>query len=64
MYEYVRPTKIMVALEWLKANNPLYADVDVNLSWEEDAAQDDSELWEPCPLSRDHNSKKPSVMKM
>ena len=46
MYEYVQPTKIMVALEWLKANNPLYADVDVNLSWEEDAAQDDSELWE------------------
>ena len=46
MYEYVRPAKIMVALEWLKANNPLYADVDVNLSWEEDAAQDDSELWE------------------
>ena len=24
MYEYVRPGKVMAALEWLKANNPLY----------------------------------------
>lgn len=36
----------MVAPEWLKVNNPLYEDVTINTNWEEDAAQDDSELWE------------------
>lgn len=34
----------MAALEWLKANNPLYMSVYVNSSWEYDAAQDDSEV--------------------
>ena len=46
MYSFVRPGKIMAALEWLKANNALYKDVEVNMSWEDDAARDDSELWE------------------
>ena len=46
MYAFVRPGMIMAALEWLKANNALYKDVEVNMSWEDDAARDDSELWE------------------
>ena len=31
MYDYVSPEKRTRTLMWLKANNPLYADVDVNL---------------------------------
>ena len=27
MYDYVTPENMMNALRWLKANNPLYADV-------------------------------------
>ena len=46
MYEYVRPGKVMAALEWLKMYNPLYKEIDINSNWEDDAAQDDSELWE------------------
>lgn len=56
MYQYVRPAKILAALEWLRANNPLYKDVCINSEWQNDAAQDDADLWEalsaqccPCP---------------
>ena len=51
MYEYVRPDKVMAALEWLKVNNPLYNDININRNWEDDAAQDDSELWEAVSSS-------------
>ena len=30
MYDYVTPENMMNALRWLKANNPLYADVVIN----------------------------------
>ena len=46
MYQYVRPTKVLAALEWLRANNPLYKDVQINSDWLDDAAQDDTDLWE------------------
>ena len=29
MYDYVRPAKVLAALEWLKENNPLYRDVTI-----------------------------------
>ena len=50
MYQYVRP-----ALQWLQANNPLYKDIQINSNWLDDAAQDDTDLWEAlsaqhCPL--------------
>ena len=41
MYDYVRPQKL---LDVLKANNPLYADIDVNEQWIEDAMTNDEEL--------------------
>jgi DNA replication protein DnaC len=55
MYQYVRPVKVLAALEWLRANNPLYRDVQINGDWLADAAQDDADLWEAlsaqhCPL--------------
>ena len=42
---YVLPDKVMTALQWLKTNNPLYAAIDINDSWLEDAPTDDAELW-------------------
>ena len=46
MYQYVRPAKVLTALQWLKLNNPLYKDIDINDNWLSDAALDDAELWE------------------
>ena len=37
MYDYIRPPKLHDALRYLKANDPLYADIDVNEQWIEDA---------------------------
>ena len=34
MYDYVRPAKVLAALEWLKENNPLYREVTINIDWE------------------------------
>lgn len=36
MYEYIRPQKID-ALRYVKANNPLYADININEQWVEEA---------------------------
>ena len=44
LYDYVSPQKLINALKWLKANNPLYADVDIADDWVESAAADDEEL--------------------
>ena len=35
MYDYIRPQKLLDALRYLKANNPLYVDIDVltNNGW-------------------------------
>ena len=44
MYDYIRPQKFLDALRFLKANNPLYADIDVNEQWIEDAMTNDEEL--------------------
>ena len=45
MYDYVCPEKLMNALEWLKANNPLYADVDVNRHWVIESQANDGDLF-------------------
>ena len=44
LYDYVSPQKLINALKWLKANNTLYADVDITDDWVESAAADDEEL--------------------
>ena len=33
LYDYVRPDKVMTALKWLKANNPLYSSIDIDDKW-------------------------------
>ena len=52
MYQYVQPSKVLTALQWLKSNNPLYKDIEINSDWRSDAAQDDGDLWEA--LSAQH----------
>ena len=44
MYDYITPQKLLDALAFLKANNPLYADIDVNQEWLEAAVASDAEL--------------------
>ena len=46
MYDYITPQKLLDALSFLKANNPLYADIDVNQEWLEAAVANDAELCE------------------
>ena len=45
MYDFIRPDKVVAALEWLKTNNPLYKDISVNSEWVEQAATDNRTLW-------------------
>lgn len=65
MFQYVRPTKVLAALEWLKVNNPLYQNVQINVNWEQHVCQDDTDLWEaltseysPRP-SQEHSQQQP-----
>jgi hypothetical protein len=44
MYDYVSPDKVLNALRWLKANNPFYKDITINLGWLADAIEDDEEI--------------------
>ena len=44
MYDYITPQKLLDALSFLKANNPMYADIDVNAEWLETAMGNDAEL--------------------
>ena len=32
-HQYVRPAKVLAALQWLKLNNPLYKDIEINSDW-------------------------------
>ena len=48
MYDFVSPEKLIKALTWLKANHPLYVDIDVNMKWIEHALADDCDLF--CAL--------------
>ena len=52
MYQYVRPSMVLTALQWLKSNNPLYKNIEINSDWLSNAAQDDSDLWEALSAQR------------
>lgn len=45
MYDYISPEKVMNALLWLKNNNPLYADVEINCNWLKESLSDDVDLF-------------------
>ena len=44
MYDNVCPEKVLNALLWLKNNNCLYSDVEINLHWSDDSAHDSPSL--------------------
>ena len=54
MYQYIRPAKVLAALQWLKLN-ALYNDIEINSDWLSDAAQDDAELWEALSAEYCHH---------
>jgi hypothetical protein len=45
MYDYISPEKVLTALRWLKQNNPLYADIDINDDWLQQAVTNDEDLF-------------------
>lgn len=45
MYDYITPQKVINALRWLKANNPLYVNVKINDEWLEQSMANDEELF-------------------
>ena len=45
MYDYISPERVMNALSWLKTNNPLYADIDINDNWLEESLANDADLF-------------------
>ena len=59
MYDYVRPQKVLDALRYLKTNNPLYADIDVNEQWLEEAMGDSEELCQYLVENMDIECEKP-----
>ena len=46
MYDCVSPQKLMNALKWLKANNPLYGDVNVNKYWVDESQANDMDVFQ------------------
>ena len=44
MYDFVTPQKLLDALRFLEAQNPLYCDIEINQQWLEEAIDNDDEL--------------------
>ena len=59
MYDYITPQKVLSALAWLKANNPLYADIEINQEWLEQSMTDDVELFSSLLEPTDTNGPEP-----
>ena len=53
------PEKLTTGLNWLKANNPLYADVNVNEHWVDESEANDSDVFhglvrQPSKIPQEH----------
>ena len=58
MFQYVRPAKVLAALQWLKLNNTLYKDIEIN-DWTSNAGQDNTDLWEAVSAEQYQPSSSP-----
>ena len=55
MYDYISPEKVLTALRWLKQNNPLYANTDMNDDWLDQAIANDDDLFAGMVEQTDSN---------
>ena len=46
MYDSIRPELMLIALHWLKTNNKLYDDINVNSDWKAQWEENDPDLWQ------------------
>ena len=53
IFDYVHPEKVITALHWLKSNNPLYKDININSNWVQDSEECDPELWHAMTTTTD-----------
>ena len=56
MLYYITPQKPINALKWLKANSPLYADIEINGQWLEQAMSSNEELFTSIVEQSDVNA--------
>ena len=59
MYDFVSPGRVMNALVWLKSNNPLYANIEINDNWLQESLANDADLFAGLveqPDTNDENS--------
>jgi len=45
MYDCISPEKVLTALRWLKRNNPLYSNIDIDEEWLEQAMSNNEDLF-------------------
>ena len=46
MYDSIRPELMLTALQWLKTNNKLYDNIDINNDWKAEFEENDPDLWQ------------------
>ena len=56
MYDYISPEKVLTALRWLKENNPLYANIDINEDWLQQAMTNDNDLFAGMVEQRENDA--------
>ena len=56
MYDFIRPDKVMIALQWLCIHNPLYFDIEVNNDWiKQSMINDHEELFKSITAGNTNN---------
>ena len=56
LHDTVWPEKVLIALHYLKAHNPLYADIEINKNWIQTWQEEDQQLYDGILDSEDNNT--------
>ena len=56
LHDTIRPEKVITALHYLKNNNPLYTDIEINEDWIRTWEGEDNDLYNGLFLNEDHNA--------